>query len=77
MAPKKALDMTRVVWLCEFIKNHQFWFLKILQKDQRTAGTRYVQDLKEPAVFMKELVKDKQFYRWLVQKIQFWRNMFI
>jgi hypothetical protein len=31
----------------------------ILQKDQRTAGTRYVENLKEPVVFMKELVKDK------------------
>jgi hypothetical protein len=77
MGPKKSSGHDQccvVIWI---YKEPPVLVFLILQKDQRTARTRYVENLKEPVVFMKELVKDKQFYRRLFEKIQVWRNMVI
>ncbi len=66
--------ITNVVWLLEFSKkcqfwfsniseleNHQFQFLEETNQNQRTTWSSYVKNLKEPVVFMKELVKTSGF----------------
>jgi hypothetical protein len=39
------------------LENHQFQFLEETNQSQRTTWSSYFKNLKEPVVFMKELVK--------------------
>jgi hypothetical protein len=84
---KVALGMesviSSIVWLFEFLNNHQFWYFKyfkmkepsipILWKksNKKIVNFNYFQNLKELMLFMKESIKGQWFYGW---SFDFWES---